>query len=631
MKHLQFSESRQTRQKMAMYGTLMLLLLLGLLVAEWARVSPVRAQGDDIFCAQYANQAIEQYEANLEYACGYSGPEWSPDYSYHFNWCMQGNNSQYVDGGTEYRAQALRQCLGEAPLVKKCDSYAKTAVAQNNENQMRACGFSDSRWSSDYDYHYNWCTLGNNSEYAGAGTTDRQEMLDQQCPTGRGDLAATNWCFDIYEPPGMGGTVTISFHPLITNVGDQDWSSKNEGTYLVGARTAAEHQQASYSLPGFPHWSIKTGETKVLEGVTLPFSEANIYYDMGSWLLTHPDDTNPQNNELVNLTVPAVEGRAFLPDGSLAHMQCPAIKEDQCDAYAQIATAQQQENLGRGCGYTGSLWNADYAFHYNSCLNAASQTAQLENVERAWALMTCQANPRCTPAMDVTVRLRNIEVIDEADGPGNAAPYLFPIFFKIDPETQTDVLAEIPYFTWFHAPGGSHKNLGTNNEDYWAAGDVIHIPANIGTWHTTLWRGNPGDDFLEESLNVAAVVLLLEEDLAPPSEDIMTGYAQFANVVSGSVHHPVAFALLKAVPLAEQPGPRQALEDKIETEIITLLNPDIPVDIDDFIGVSVFAWSWSGLKAQPYQASSQTWGPDTGSEDGTFTINVDVIGSPVCR
>src|SRR5690606_29607553 len=150
-------------------------------------------------------------------------------------------------------------------------------------------------------------------------------------------------------------------------------------------------------------------------------------------------------------------------------------------------------------------------------------------------------------------------------------------------------------------------------------------------WHTTLWRGNPGDDFLEESLNVAAVVLLLEEDLAPPSEDIMTGYAQFASVVSGSVHHPVAFALLKAVPLAEQPGPRPALEDKIETEIKTLLNPDIPVDIDDFIGVSVFAWSWSGLKAQPYQASSQTWSPGTGSEDGTFTINVDVIGSPVCR
>jgi hypothetical protein len=39
----------------------------------------------------------------------------------------------------------------------RCEPYANTAVAQNNENVQRHCGFSGARWSSDFNMHFNWC------------------------------------------------------------------------------------------------------------------------------------------------------------------------------------------------------------------------------------------------------------------------------------------------------------------------------------------------------------------------------------------------------------------------------------------------------------------------------------------
>jgi hypothetical protein len=39
----------------------------------------------------------------------------------------------------------------------RCRQYANTGVAQNNENIQRHCGFSGSRWVSDFNTHFNWC------------------------------------------------------------------------------------------------------------------------------------------------------------------------------------------------------------------------------------------------------------------------------------------------------------------------------------------------------------------------------------------------------------------------------------------------------------------------------------------
>lgn len=38
-----------------------------------------------------------------------------------------------------------------------CAIYGKTAVAQNEQNNSRGCGFTGPKWSSDEQSHINWC------------------------------------------------------------------------------------------------------------------------------------------------------------------------------------------------------------------------------------------------------------------------------------------------------------------------------------------------------------------------------------------------------------------------------------------------------------------------------------------
>lgn len=42
-----------------------------------------------------------------------------------------------------------------------CGSYAGAAVAQNQRNLEMGCGFSDPRWSGDFNAHFNWCQTSN--------------------------------------------------------------------------------------------------------------------------------------------------------------------------------------------------------------------------------------------------------------------------------------------------------------------------------------------------------------------------------------------------------------------------------------------------------------------------------------
>ncbi|HOW54066.1 MAG TPA: hypothetical protein PLR60_05355, partial [Syntrophorhabdaceae bacterium] len=41
--------------------------------------------------------------------------------------------------------------------VDRCRQYANTAVSHNQENIKRKCGFTGTRWTSDYKGHYDWC------------------------------------------------------------------------------------------------------------------------------------------------------------------------------------------------------------------------------------------------------------------------------------------------------------------------------------------------------------------------------------------------------------------------------------------------------------------------------------------
>jgi len=53
---------------------------------------------------------VQQHQQNAEFACGLSGPQWNKDYRYHYDWCVQGRNSESAAGWNQWRDAQIAQC-----------------------------------------------------------------------------------------------------------------------------------------------------------------------------------------------------------------------------------------------------------------------------------------------------------------------------------------------------------------------------------------------------------------------------------------------------------------------------------------------------------------------------------------
>jgi hypothetical protein len=135
-------------------------------------------------CEGYARQAAQQNRQNAELGCGLSGAQWSPDYRYHYDWCVQGRNWESATRWNQWRDGELAKCrvaktkppapqppspqppAPQPAAVQICEGYARQAVQQNQQNTQLSCGLSGPQWNSEYRYHFDWCVQGRNSEAA---------------------------------------------------------------------------------------------------------------------------------------------------------------------------------------------------------------------------------------------------------------------------------------------------------------------------------------------------------------------------------------------------------------------------------------------------------------------------------
>jgi hypothetical protein len=106
-------------------------------------------------CDSYANDAVWRYNETKKLGCNYTGPQWSPDHNYHYNWCMKGNNISFIEAERNARKIKHIECI--------CKDYSKTAISQSQENKQKGCGFTGPEWSSDYNIHFKWCMKVNDS------------------------------------------------------------------------------------------------------------------------------------------------------------------------------------------------------------------------------------------------------------------------------------------------------------------------------------------------------------------------------------------------------------------------------------------------------------------------------------
>ena len=93
---------------------------------------------------------------------------------------------KFVDGGILERNVGRGSGQPQQVTNSRCDQYARTAVAQNQENIQRRCGYTGARWSDNYQGHYNWC-LGVSEGFADSETKAREDGL-KKCRDEQGQL-----------------------------------------------------------------------------------------------------------------------------------------------------------------------------------------------------------------------------------------------------------------------------------------------------------------------------------------------------------------------------------------------------------------------------------------------------------
>lgn len=184
--------------------------------------------------------------------------------------------------------------------------------------------------------------------------------------------------------------------------------------------------------------------------------------------------------------------------------------------------------------------------------------------------------------LNIEFKLNQVRCYDEGDGPGNAEPYLWTVFFKVDGESavvNTDDLSNV-YLqgipTVVPTPG-NHGNLGTGSVD---AGDTVSVPAIIGEYRTVLRPiplTTPVLGRSEVGGMIGCIAVLMEED-GTPGADIARGHERLDSSVRDRLGE-----LLGGLSLSN-PEPTQEDIDRLTGQI----GDAVKSAIQD--GVSVIEW-----------------------------------------
>lgn len=163
--------------------------------------------------------------------------------------------------------------------------------------------------------------------------------------------------------------------------------------------------------------------------------------------------------------------------------------------------------------------------------------------------------------LQVSVKLSSIYCYDEADGPGDAEPYLWTIFFKIDGQNIQQNGLVLKGQAAFAFGAGSHNNL--KNRDV-SAGESVPIPPNVGEWNTTL-RPIIIKDFSNNTYRIpgimGVVAVLMEEDNVSDS-GAEAGHQALNNFIKNSINDFISnISLLE---FANTKNPKEVLDAKVE-------------------------------------------------------------------
>jgi hypothetical protein len=159
-------------------------------------------------------------------------------------------------------------------------------------------------------------------------------------------------------------------------------------------------------------------------------------------------------------------------------------------------------------------------------------------------------------AFHLRVQFVDVYCHEEADGPGDAEPYIWPVFFKIDGDTFAVDAVGLIGFPTVESTTGAHGNL---DDDDVGEDERVFIPQATGIWNTLLKPipvNDPNYRLLIGGPDLpgiaGAVVVLMEED-GWPDDIATTGYSALVN----AVHFGVAQAAASFQHAAAPPTPEE--------------------------------------------------------------------------
>lgn len=235
--------------------------------------------------------------------------------------------------------------------------------------------------------------------------------------------------------------------------------------------------------------------------------------------------------------------------------------------------------------------------------------------------------------LNVKIMLNEIHCRDEGDGWGNAEPYLWTVFFKIDGDTVslTDALTLSGNAT-VHTTPGSHGNLDDTDVD---AGDHVPVPVDIGEWQTNL-KPIPAPSSLESLLpdglgGVIGVVCILMEEDNVTDDGAESGHTALNNAVQAALDNIIVTRSITNQDISE--GELEAFESDIESAISNAIQDQQNffenlwswLNKDDTIGSKVFFFKHDDLQEDLEVNFSKRW-----KNEGDWELKGHATASPLC-
>ncbi len=235
-------------------------------------------------------------------------------------------------------------------------------------------------------------------------------------------------------------------------------------------------------------------------------------------------------------------------------------------------------------------------------------------------------------ALKINLELDYIHCHDEGDGWGNAEPYLWTVFFKVDGSTVTvnDTLTLDGNATVVTTPG-SHGNLGTTDVD---EGDNVTIPDAIGHWSTVLKPIGvepPLDSLIDDLGGVVGVIAVLMEEDNVSDDGAEAGHQALNNAVEAALNQIVATRSVSNQDVTDEElneftgSIESTISDAIQSQQNFFENLWSWLNKDDSIGHQVWIFKHDDLADGGTINFSRHWG-----NEGSWTLHGHITSSVIC-